>query len=145
MQKTVEQSAGIYREETGLEAAAAKLRELQERRERIVLDDHSHTFNTELTAALELGSMLDVAETILQCALLRTESRGAHQRTDFPARDDVNFLAHSLVFRNADGTSRVEHLPVRITRWPPGERIYGAQPQEAVPRQTPTIPLKRVG
>jgi fumarate reductase flavoprotein subunit len=145
MQKTVEQSAGIYREETGLEAAAAKLRELQERQERIVLDDHSHTFNTELTAALELGSMLDVAETILQCALHRTESRGAHQRTDFPARDDVNFLAHSLVFRNADGTSRVEHLPVRITRWPPGKRIYGAQSQEAEPRQTPTIPLKRVG
>jgi Fumarate reductase flavoprotein C-term len=55
----------------------------------------------------------------------REESRGAHQRTDFPARDDGRFLAHSLVYRQPDGSSRVEYLPVTITRRPPGKRVYG--------------------
>jgi len=107
--------------------ASGKLRALQERFENIVLDDHSHTFNTELESALELGFMLDVAEAIVQCAAARKESRGAHQRTDYPARDDRNYLAHSLVFRQPDGSSRVEYSPVKITRWPPGERVYGQQ------------------
>jgi fumarate reductase flavoprotein subunit len=89
------------------------------------MDDRTHTFNTELQSALELGFMLDVAESIVQSALGRTESRGAHQRTDHPSRDDKNFLAHSLLFRNLDGSSRVEYSPVRLTRWPPGERVYG--------------------
>ena len=62
---------------------------------------------------------------MLQSGLLREESRGAHQRTDFPDRDDDRFLTHQLVHRNADGTSRVEQLPVTITKWPPGERVYG--------------------
>jgi fumarate reductase flavoprotein subunit len=74
---------------------------------------------------LELAAMLDVAESIVACALRREESRGAHQRTDFPARDDEKYLAHSLVHRNDDGSSRIEYLPVTITRWPPGERVYG--------------------
>ena len=80
----------------------------------------SRTFNTERVAALELAFMLDVAEAIVNSALRREESRGAHQRTDFPKRDDERFLAHSLAYRNADGSSRVEYLPVTITRWPPG-------------------------
>ena len=129
MQKAIENGAGIYRTGTSLVDAAAKLRQLQQRYTNTVLDDHSLTFNTELIAAIELGFMLDVAEAIVQCALHRTESRGAHQRTDFPKRDDEKFLVHSLVHRNADGSSRVEHLPVKITRWPPGERVYGEQSQ----------------
>jgi fumarate reductase flavoprotein subunit len=125
MQKTMEQSAGIYRNGPGLQAASTRLRELQARFENLAIDDQSRTFNTELTAALELSFMLDVAECIVHSALQRTESRGAHQRTDFPARDDQKFLTHSLVYRNPDGTSRVEYAPVTITRWPPGERVYG--------------------
>ncbi len=125
MQKTMEQSAGIYRSGDSLQRGANKLRELQERFLDVGLDDHSRTFNTELVAALELGSMLDVAEAMMQCALHRTESRGAHQRTDFPARDDQNFLAHSLVARQEDGVPQVSYLPVTITRWPPAERVYG--------------------
>jgi fumarate reductase flavoprotein subunit len=139
MQKTVEQSAGIYRQQASLAAGGDKLRELQERYRNISLDDHSHTFNTELEAALELGFMLDVAESIVQSALRRTESRGAHQRSDFPARDDQKFLAHSLVHRNADGSPRVEYMPVKITRWAPGERVYGQQQ----PKETPTVPANR--
>jgi fumarate reductase flavoprotein subunit len=125
MQKPMEESAGIYRTGMSLLAAAETLRKLQERFQNIALDDHSQTFNTELTAALELSCMLDVAETIVQSALHRTESRGAHQRTDFPKRDDEKFLTHSLVFQQEDGSPRVEYLPVTITRWPPAERVYG--------------------
>jgi fumarate reductase flavoprotein subunit len=125
MQKTTEESAGIYRTGMALLAATETLQKLQERFQNIALDDHSQTFNTELVAALELSCMLDVAETIIQSALHRTESRGAHQRTDFPKRDDEKFLAHSLVFQQEDGSPRVEYLPVTITRWPPAERVYG--------------------
>jgi fumarate reductase flavoprotein subunit len=137
MQTTVEKCAGIYRDGAALTEGADTLRQLQERFADINLDDHNRTFNTELEAALELGFMLDVAESIVQCALHRTESRGAHQRTDFPARDDKRFLAHSIVCRNPDGSSRVELLPVKITRWAPGERVYGElsqtkEPPEAV-------------
>jgi fumarate reductase flavoprotein subunit len=69
--------------------------------------------------------MLDVAQTIIESALRREESRGAHQRTDFPTRDDEHFLAHTVVHRESDGTARVDYLPVAVTRWPPGERVYG--------------------
>ncbi len=125
MRKIMEESVGIYRSGPSLAAGADKLQELQERFKNVRVDDHSGPFNTELTAALELSFMLDIAETIVQCALHRTESRGAHQRTDFPSRDDENFLAHSLVFRNEDGSSRQDYLPVTITSLLPGERVYG--------------------
>jgi fumarate reductase flavoprotein subunit len=125
MQQIMEGSTGIYRSGPTLTEAADKLRRLQERFRAVALHDHSRTFNTELTAALELSFMLDVAETIVQSALRREESRGAHQRTDFPARDDQRYLAHSQASRHDDGSCRVEYLPVTITRWPPGERIYG--------------------
>jgi len=125
MQTTIEGAAGIYRDGDTLAKAADKLRELRERAAVASLDDASRTFNTELTTALELTGMIDLAEAIVHSALRREESRGAHQRTDFPARDDERFLAHSLVYREADGTPRVEHRPVTITRWPPGERVYG--------------------
>jgi fumarate reductase flavoprotein subunit len=139
MQGSVESGAGIYRDQRALTQSAQMLSELQERYRDIALDDHNRTFNTELEAALELGFMLDVAESIVHCALARTESRGAHQRTDFPARDDGKFLAHSLVFRQADGSSRVEYVPVKITRWAPGERVYGQTPKE----QPEVIPARR--
>src|SRR5438445_464447 len=125
MLKITEASAGIYRNGPALEQAAQKLRALQERFCDVALDDRSYTFNTELTSALELAYMLDLAEAIVRSALKRTESRGSHQRTDFPARDDQKFLAHSLAFRTADGTPRIDYLPVTITRWPPGKRVYG--------------------
>ena len=121
----MEASAGIYRTESTLKEAAGTLEGLQERLPDVALDDHSHTFNTELTAALELSYMLDLAQAIVQSALERRESRGSHQRTDHPGRDDGAFLKHSLAYRSADGRPRVEYLPVKITRWPPGQRVYG--------------------
>jgi succinate dehydrogenase flavoprotein subunit len=125
MQQAVEEGAGIYRSADTLAKAADELRELRERYAVARIEDHSRTFNTELIAALELSCMLDVADTIVRCAQSREESRGAHQRIDFPARDDERFLANSLIYRSADGGSRVEYLPVAITRWPPAERVYG--------------------
>jgi fumarate reductase flavoprotein subunit len=125
MQKSMEEGAGIYRSGADLTRAADELRELQERSCHVALDDHSRTFNTERIAALEFSFMLDVAEAIVTSALRREESRGAHQRTDFPARDDQRFLAHSLAYRAPDGSCRVEYKPVTITRWPPAERVYG--------------------
>jgi len=131
MQTTMEASAGIYRTESSLAAGAATLRTLQERSTDVALDDHSLTFNTDLITALELSFMLDVSEAMVHSALQREESRGAHQRTDFPKRNDEKFLAHSLVTRNSDGRPRVDYLPVKITRWPPGERVYGQPAQKA--------------
>jgi fumarate reductase flavoprotein subunit len=125
MHQIMEESAGIYRTETVLKEAAGKLKRLQERFQDLSLDDKSYTFNTEVTAALELSYMLDVGQTIVQSALERTESRGSHQRTDYPQRDDERFLAHSLAFRAENGSPRIEYRPVTITRWPPGKRVYG--------------------
>jgi fumarate reductase flavoprotein subunit len=125
MQATMEDSAGIFRSGESLSKGVDQLAELQQRLERVQLHDETQVFNTELVAALELANMLDIAETILQSALQREESRGAHQRTDFTARDDTRFLNHALAYRDADGASKIERSPVTITRWPPGERVYG--------------------
>jgi fumarate reductase flavoprotein subunit len=125
MQQAMETGVGIYRDRAGLEKAADRLGELRERFERVALDDRSLTFNTELVSALELGNMLDVAESVVHSALERRESRGAHQRTDHPERNDEDYLTHSLAYRSESGRPRIELLPVTVTRWPPGERVYG--------------------
>jgi len=125
MQQTMERSVGIYRSGSSLNEAAGVLRQLQERYKDVAIHDHSRTFNTELITALELSYMLEVAEAMVQSALRREESRGAHQRTDFPNRDDKKYLAHSVVVRQADDAPKISYLPVTITRWPPGERVYG--------------------
>lgn len=127
MQKTMEQSAGIYRDGADLAHAASVLHELKARFDNVALDDDSQTFNTERIAAIELSFMLDVAEAIVAAALAREESRGAHQRTDFPTRDDDRYLAHSLVYHEPAGGCRVEYSPVTLTRWPPAERVYGRE------------------
>jgi len=125
MQKTMEACAGIYRTGDALAKGDDTLGVLQERVCQVALDDHSRTFNTERITALEFSFMLDVAQAIVASALKREESRGAHQRTDFPRRDDQRFLAHSLAHRADDGACRIEYKPVTITRWPPAERVYG--------------------
>jgi fumarate reductase flavoprotein subunit len=125
MQRIMEGAAGIYRTGDALEKAVGALRDLKERAQRARLDDGSATFNTERVNALELGCMLDIAEAMVVSALNREESRGAHQRTDHPKRDDERFLAHSIAHQGPDGSPAVTLLPVTITRWPPGERVYG--------------------
>ena len=123
MQKAMEEGAGIYRDEQSMQKTCNTLRALQERFKNIIIEDRDSTFNTELMNALELDYMLDVAETVANSALRRKESRGSHTRTDYPKRDDENFLKHTLAYRTADGP-RIEYLPVTITRWQPEERKY---------------------
>ena len=123
---TMEDGAGIYRTEESLRSSCDIIRGLKERSRQIELADHSLTFNTELTTALELEYMLDVAEALAHSALARTESRGSHQRSDYPDRNDDEFLKHSLAYQT-DGDPRIEYLDVVITRWPPGERVYGSK------------------
>jgi succinate dehydrogenase flavoprotein subunit len=123
MQKAMEEGAGIYRDEPNMQKACNTLRGLRERFKNIIIEDRDSTFNTEVMNALELDYMLDVAETVANSALKRRESRGSHTRTDYPKRDDENFLKHTLAYRTADGP-RIEYLPVTLTRWPPEERKY---------------------
>jgi fumarate reductase flavoprotein subunit len=125
MQHTMEGSAGIYRSGDSLMKAVDTLLELRERQDRATLDDRGAAFNTELVAYFELSAMLDVAQAIVQSALRREESRGAHQRTDHPARDNDHYLAHSLAHRRPDGSCQIDYLPVTITKWPVGDRVYG--------------------
>jgi fumarate reductase flavoprotein subunit len=126
LQTTMEAGAGIYRTEGSLQATVDTIAELKERFKNVGLDDHSLSFNTELTSALELEFMLEIAEAVAHSALQRKESRGSHQRTDFAERDDVNYLKHSLAYRT-DGAPRIEYQDVVITKWPPAERVYGAE------------------
>jgi fumarate reductase flavoprotein subunit len=123
MRETMEKGVGIYRDKAGMEETCGTLRELRLRFSRIGLWDRDAVFNTELTTALELECMLDVAEAVATSALRREESRGSHTRTDFPKRDDSRFFQHSLAYRTPDGP-RIEYLPVTLTRWPPEERKY---------------------
>jgi fumarate reductase flavoprotein subunit len=124
MRNTLEEGAGIYRDEDGTRAACEKVAELRGRFDGIEVNDKSNVFNTDLQQLLELRNLLDVAETVTEASLERRESRGAHQRLDYVERDDENFLKHSLAYRNADGRPRVEWLDVTITRSQPGVRDY---------------------
>jgi fumarate reductase flavoprotein subunit len=125
LQTTMEDAAGIYRTGPSLEKGADTFQALRERVGAVGVRDTSPSFNTELVAALELENLIDIGECILRSGLAREESRGAHQRTDFPKRDDERFLVHHTVRRDHDGNPSVDRLPVTITRWPPGERTYG--------------------
>ena len=124
MHETMEEGAGIYRTDAALRTTSEKLVELRERFANLLIEDRSLTFNTELTSALELDFMLDLALTVTESGLARTESRGSHQRTDYPERDDTNFLKHSLAFKTIDGV-RIDYKDVVITKSPPEERVYG--------------------
>jgi len=124
MTRTMEAGCGIYRDAASLRETTDRLSVLRDRFSHLALDDRSLEFNTDLVAALELDFMLDVAQAVAQSALARTESRGSHQRTDFPKRDDTRFLKHSLAHRTG-GAPRIDYLDVVITRWPPAERVYG--------------------
>ncbi len=123
MHKTMEEGAGIYRNEEEMQKTCNSLKQLRDRFKEISFDDRGSIFNTEVIAALELDFMLDVAGAIAHSAANRKESRGSHTRTDFPKRDDGNYLKHSLAHHTTDGP-RIEYSPVKITRWQPEERKY---------------------
>lgn len=123
MQETMMDKASVFRTGPGLGEALEKIRELQQRYRNIRLRDRGSCFNRNLLDALELEHMLDLAEVIAMGALHREESRGAHFREDFPARNDQRFLSHTLV-RFTGGPPQIFNKPVKITRFQPKERKY---------------------
>jgi fumarate reductase flavoprotein subunit len=132
MAKSMEDGCGIYRTAETMQATCTKLAELKERYKQVQVDDSSLAWNTEWLLGIELGYLIDVAQAMAHSALLRKESRGSHQRLDgFEARDDVNFLRHSLAYYTGDGPPRIDYGPVKITSSQPGTRAYGAAGEAA--------------
>jgi succinate dehydrogenase/fumarate reductase flavoprotein subunit len=123
MQKAMEDHVGIYRDENSLREACKLIGDLKQRMKNAVVEDKDRVYNTDLVSALELDFMLDVAETIAYAALARRESRGAHSRTDYPKRDDVQFLKHLVVYETGT-VPRIDSMPVTITHWKPEARVY---------------------
>jgi len=123
MQKAMEDHVGIYRDESSLNQACKLIGDLKQRMKNAVVEDKDRVYNTDLVSALELDFMLDVAETIAYAALARRESRGAHSRTDYPKRDDAQFLKHLVVYETRT-VPRIDSMPVTITRWKPEARVY---------------------
>ncbi len=123
MQRIMSDKVNVFRDEDGLTLALNKIRQLKSRYRNLNLSNSGKAFNYELEDAFELDSMLKTAETIAFAALKRKDSRGSHYRSDFPDRDDSNWLKHSLVFQTPDGLA-VDYKPVTITRFEPKARTY---------------------
>ncbi|MCS7281301.1 MAG: FAD-binding protein [Desulfobacterota bacterium] len=124
LSKTMSEYVGIFRTEEQLKFALTKIMELKERYKNVKVSSRRRAFNYELTGALELEFMLDVAHTIALGAYLRKESRGAHFRRDWEKRDDKNWLKHTVFKFNEDGEPEVSYKDVIITRFEPVERVY---------------------
>ena len=121
--ETLDNFAHVYRDEQSLIKAETTLASLRERYREVGVQDTSEVFNTNLRDVLEIGSMLELAQTVAAGALHRKESRGSHARVEYPKRDDVNFLKHTLAYRT-EGLPRLSYIPVARTKWEPMERKY---------------------
>jgi succinate dehydrogenase / fumarate reductase flavoprotein subunit len=123
LQGVMDQYVGIYRDEPTLLEGLKRLRAVKARFDRVRVVDASQVYNLNLSDALEVGHLLSLAETIVVGAYARTESRGAHARTDYPKRDDARWMRHTLAQKTPDGPS-LSYSPVAYTRWDPKERVY---------------------
>jgi len=124
MQETMDLNAQVYRNEDTLTKALNDVRALKERYKNVAIQDKGQRYNTDLLEAVELGFLLDLAEALAYTALERRETRGGHAREDYPTRDDANFMAHSMLYKNPDGSLKLDKKPVTITRYQPMERKY---------------------
>jgi succinate dehydrogenase / fumarate reductase flavoprotein subunit len=120
---TMNRNIAVYRNQAGIEETLRLIPELKARYAQVPVHNRGRVFNTDLIFALELGYMLDCGEAIAVTALERKESRGAQARTDFPTRDDENWLKHITVTRGEEGPE-LGYLPVTVTKWTPEERKY---------------------
>jgi succinate dehydrogenase / fumarate reductase, flavoprotein subunit len=124
MATTMHENFGVFRREEQMRRQGEIIDGLRQRYERVVVDDKGRVFNNDLTQALELGFLLELAACMIEAGLARRESRGAHARPyDYPDRDDANFLKHTLVSW-ANGGPQLTWEPVRLTKWQPEERKY---------------------
>ncbi|MDH6440520.1 succinate dehydrogenase / fumarate reductase flavoprotein subunit [Streptomyces sp. SAI-144] len=128
LQETMDANVMVFRTEQTIKTAVEKIAELRERYKNVSIQDKGRRFNTDLLEAIELGNLLDLAEVMAVSALARKESRGGHYREDYPNRDDVNFMRHTMAYREVgdDGTEsiRLDYKPVVQTRYQPMERKY---------------------
>ena len=124
LKETMTNKVGVFRETEKMNEAHEKINELQERFKNIKVDDKGGNFNTNLQEAIELSHMVEYSELIVAGAQAREESRGAHARTEFPTRDDENWMKHTLYFRKDDGGYELRYKPVIVTRFQPEERKY---------------------
>jgi succinate dehydrogenase / fumarate reductase flavoprotein subunit len=121
---TMHENFGVFRREEQMERQSEIVLGLRERFERVIVDDKGSVFNNDLTQALELGFLLELAVCMVVSGLARKESRGAHARPyDFPDRDDENYMRHTLV-RWVDAAPQLDWKPVTVTKWEPQERKY---------------------
>jgi succinate dehydrogenase / fumarate reductase flavoprotein subunit len=124
----MDMNAQVYRTEATLKQALADVQELARRYRNVSIMDKGRRYNTDLLEAVELGFLLDLAEVLVVGALERKESRGGHAREDYQTRDDVNFMRHTMAYREVDdsgnATVRLDYKPVTITRYQPMERKY---------------------
>jgi succinate dehydrogenase / fumarate reductase flavoprotein subunit len=124
MARTMHENFGVFRREDQMRRQGETVDSLRERYERVVVDDKGTVFNNDVTQALELGFLLELAACMVEAGLARKESRGAHARPhDYPNRDDENYLRHTLVRWPGDGPE-LDWAPVRVTKWEPMERTY---------------------
>ncbi|RMG60340.1 MAG: FAD-binding protein, partial [Deltaproteobacteria bacterium] len=123
LQESMQKYCGVFRDQKGLETLLSIIKDLQKQYEDVGIDDRSMVYNTELIEAIELSHLLEFSEVIVVGGLARTESRGAHYRTDYPKRDDENWMKHTLAYKTEDGV-RLDYMPVVITKYPPQERKY---------------------
>jgi succinate dehydrogenase / fumarate reductase, flavoprotein subunit len=121
---TMNKYVAVFRDADGLNKAHEIVRRLKEEAPKATIDDRGAVFNQDVIGAIELGYMLDVAEAIVVGAQERKESRGAQFRTDFPERNDDQWLKHIDVTANGDDVPTVSYSPVTITKWEPQERTY---------------------
>jgi succinate dehydrogenase / fumarate reductase flavoprotein subunit len=128
MQETMDMNAQVYRTEATLKQALGDVQELKRRYRNVSIQDKGVRYNTDLMEAIELGFLLDLAELVVVGALERKESRGGHAREDYPTRDDVNFMRHTMAYRRSDETGneyvQLDYKPVTVTRYQPMERKY---------------------
>ncbi|MEY9993758.1 succinate dehydrogenase / fumarate reductase flavoprotein subunit [Streptomyces sp. V4I8] len=128
LQETMDANVMVFRTEQTIKTAVEKIAELRERYRNVSIQDKGKRFNTDLLEAIELGNLLDLAEVMAVSALARKESRGGHYREDYPNRDDVNFMRHTMAYREVgdDGAEsiRLDYKPVVQTRYQPMERKY---------------------
>ncbi|MFD8937009.1 succinate dehydrogenase flavoprotein subunit [Streptomyces sp. NPDC059578] len=128
LQETMDANVMVFRTEQTIKTAVDKIAELRARYKNVSVQDKGKRFNTDLLEAIELGNLLDLAEVMAISALARKESRGGHYREDYPNRDDVNFMRHTMAYREVDAagseTVRLDYKPVVQTRYQPMERKY---------------------
>jgi succinate dehydrogenase / fumarate reductase, flavoprotein subunit len=121
---TMDRYVAVFRDADGLNTALEIVSRLQEEYKDVAIDDRGSVWNQDVIAALELGFMLDCAEATVISAIHRTESRGAQYRTDFPERNDAEWLKHIDLTLGPDGEPHITYSPVTITQWQPEERKY---------------------